>query len=156
MAWTTTTRVDRVLGSSTLRQKLFAVDGTFAQEMFDQYEAEARARVVQRLLWAGYSSPGATLTSGTDTEALLAGYVEALMVLDAFAQAKGIQWPAGLRDRLETKATEALTLHETKLPIPGLTPASDAGYGGISTSSTDETVSGSRPQRMSRDQLKTW
>lgn len=156
MAWTTSTRIDRVLGSSTLRQKLFAVDGVYDADCLAQYEAEARARIVQRLVWAGYSDPGATLEAGTTTEALLAGYCEALMLMDAFAQAKGIQWPAGLRDRMETKATEALTLHESKLPIPGLTPSTTSGYGGISTSETDETVDGSRPQRMSRDQLKTW
>jgi hypothetical protein len=156
MAWTTSTRVDRVLGSSTLRQKLFAVDNVYDADCFAQYEAEARARIVQRLVWAGYSDPGATLEAGTTTEALLAGYCEAVMLMDAFAQAKGIQWPAGLRDRMETKAKEALSLHESKLPIPGLTPSTSAGYGGVQATPTNEAIEGSRPQRMSRAQTKTW
>lgn len=156
MAWTTATRIDRVLGSSTLRQKLFAVDGVYDAAMLAQYEAEARGRIVQRLVWAGYSDPGDSLVAGSTTEAVLAGYCEALMLMDVFAQAKGIQWPAGLRDRVETKAKEALVLHESKLPIPGLTPSTSGGYGGVQATSTDEAVTGSRPQRMSRDQLKSW
>ncbi len=156
MAWVDTARVDNMLGSSTLRQALFALDGTYAAGVFNQYEAEARAEVISYLQQAGYASPGATLTSGSDAEAFLASRAAALMISNAFARTKGIQWPAGLRDQTEKLIQSLQALADRQLPVPGLEPSTTAGIGGAIGSETSEDIDGSRPQRISRGELKTW
>lgn len=153
MAWTTSTRILRLLQNTTLRDRLFAVDAVFTQAVFDQYEQEARSRVVARLLYAGYSDPGTTLTADSTTEGFLAGIVEAIMVSEAFANSKGIQWPPGVERRVESALTELQLVYEKKLPVPGLTPSTESGYGGSSASETSEDADSSRPQRMSREEL---
>lgn len=155
MAWVDTDRMDNLLQSTLLRQKLFSLDGTFTQGVFDQYEAEARAEIASYLLYAGYTPP-TELEAGSLTEAFLAGLCGALMCHNAFAKSKGIAWPAGLRESVEQTIAKLTAIYDKKLPVPGLTPSGTGGYGGISTSSTNELIDGSRPQRLSRKQLNRW
>lgn len=156
MAWVDSTRIDRLLGNSTLRQRLFSVDGSYDANAFAQYEAAARSKIVSYLLYAGYADPGDTLSSGTTSEAFLADLCAMLMVRNAFAQAKGIAWPAGLREATDQTLADLTAIYEKKLPVPGLTPSTVNGYGGVDVSSVLETDEDARPQRFNRKSTKTW
>lgn len=151
MAWVDAQYLDRVLGSTKLRQVLFAVDGTYSAEAVTQAELAARATVVSYLLHAGYADPGPTLEAGAISTAFLADHCAALMIARAYSRAKGIAWPPGLQDSIAASLAQLESMREQKLPVPGLTPSTVNGYGGVNVSRPAD-----RPAMFSRSALKTW
>lgn len=110
-------------------------------EDFNQYEAQARAVVSSAALAAGYQ-----LGESTDN---------ALVKLATLGQ--WYFFAGGFRFGLEVPPAiqQAINLLEAirtgTLPIPGMTPSSSAGVGGVKISSPND-----RPQYFSRDELSGW
>lgn len=152
--WVDAPYLDSMLGSSILRQRLFSVDGVFSSDALEQYEVGARATVVSYLLFAGYSDPGETIDTTQTSGAFLADLCAALMVSRAFARTKGIQWPPGLADSVEASLAALEDIREKRLPVPGLSPSTVAGYGGVSGSRT--TGPDARVNQFAVSRLRGW
>lgn len=145
MAWVDSTHLGYVLGT-TLRDALFP-DANAVTE----YELSARATVESVMQFAGYVSPGATLSDSTSTTTgFLKKLVTAIMCRDAAATRHGITLPSAVSEGLMMLDQ----LYNRKLPIPGLTPGTRDGYGGSKFSPTSG--DSGRPAQMSRSALKSW
>lgn len=143
MAWVDSTYLGNALGTS-LRDALFP-----SSDVIDQYELTARATVCSVMQYAGYAAPSVTLTSGTVTSGFLQKLLVAIMCRDAAAIRKGITLPSAVSEGLVMLDQ----VYQRKLPIPGLEPEAEHGYGGVRFSPTSASATGARPQIMSRDAL---
>lgn len=141
MAWVTTTYVDSFIGQGQ-RVALFPTS-----TVFDQYEIAARATVTSVMQYAGYADPGATLTTGSISEAFLQKITAAIMCRDAYSMRKGIQLPQGAQDMISQAAGLLDAVYSKRLPIPGMEPLSANGYGGVQFTSTSPYSPGGRPKR---------
>lgn len=141
MAWLTTTYVDNVIGSTTRS----AVAPSTA--VFNQFEATARVKVIAVLQHAGYASPGTSLTTGLDSTHFLRMLCAAQWCREAFGARKGIKFPPAITDGFDLLNA----VWDKKIPVPGLSPSDEDGYGGSRFSATSG--DSSRPQQFSRSKL---
>ena len=141
MAWIDSGYVDNLIGST--QRTAVAPTST----VFNQFEASARVKVIAVMLYAGYPSPGETLTAGTDTTAFLQLLASAQWVREAYGNRKGIKAPPAVDDAFNLLAA----VYEKRIPIPGLTPTSTGGYGGSRFSRSSGTAP--RPQQFSRSKI---
>ena len=138
MAWIDTTYVANAITSTV--QTVVAPTG----DVFDQLEAQARARVKEAASVAGYSLPDTT--SSAQLKDLCLG----VFIVLAYAQRKGLRVPEQYRDtfyRLDMIANG-------KAKLVDYVPSSRDGIGGSSFSATSGT--NSRPQQFSRGKLSQW
>lgn len=141
MAWIDTTYVDNLIGST---QRTAVAPST---SVFNQFESSARSNVIAVLQYAGYASPGSTLTSGTDATAFLQMLCAAQWCRSAFGNRKGLKFPPAITDAFELLNA----VYEKRLPVPGMQPSTVGGYGGIRASAT--TGDSARAQEFSRSKL---
>ena len=141
MAWVTTAYVDSFIGQGQ-RVALFPTS-----TVFDQFELSARATVTSVMQYAGYADPGATLTSGSISEAFLQKVTAAIMCRDAYAMRKGIQLPAGAQEMISQAAGLLDAVYSKRLPIPGMDPIAANGYGGARFTPTSPYTIGGAPKR---------
>lgn len=134
MAWLTRTFVNLQVGTS------FASAVAPSTAVFSQYELSARAFVLSVLQYAGYESPGTALTDGTVTTAFLRKLTVAQWCREASAYRPGIEFPKAIADDLG----KLQAVYDRRLPVPGMTPSSDGGFGAVLSSPTSGTDA--RPQ----------
>jgi hypothetical protein len=140
MAFLTSGYVDLAVGTST-RVALSPTTSAFVI-----HEGMARAAVQASAQVAGYSLGN---TSTNDMVRLLT-----LSQWFHFAGGfrRGIDPPPVVREYFD-KLTE---LREGKWPLPGLTPSTEDGIGGVQSSSTNESDAEARVQYFSRTKLTSW
>lgn len=112
-------------------------------DTFDQYELEARATVSAVMQYAGYTAPD-SIDRTTVTGAFLAKLCASVLVRDAYGNRKGVMLPPFVQDGLDMLDA----VYQKKLPIPGLSPNTRDGYGGLKVASS--TV---KPARYGRGDL---
>lgn len=145
MAWITAGYVKAAITTATYN----AVAPSTA--VFTQFEAGARAHVSAVLQYAGYSSPGDSLTAGTHTTAFLQRLALGVWCRDVFAARKGIKHP--LPEAAASALSTLEAVYEKKLPVPGGTPSTRDGYSGGQFSPTNASSTDGRPQQFSRSKL---
>lgn len=140
MAFLTSGYVDLAIGT-TLRQAL--APSTAA---FNVYEGQARAAVQAAAQVAGYSLGN---TSTNDMVRLLS---LGQWYFFAAGNRKGIETPASIKESIDKLAE----VRDGRWPIPGLSPSTRDGVGGVAFSSTTESATGGRAQYFSRTKMTTW
>ncbi len=145
MAWVDQTYMNYFIGA-TQTTNLFAgsTPGTYDSSVFAQFEAGARSTVVSVLQYAGYPSPGSTLTAGSDATAMLQKLVAAVMVRDAYSIRRGVN--QATREGINETLGLLDAIYNKKLPISGMEPSSANGYGGVQFSPTSEYSTNARPR----------
>ena len=139
--WVSRTYANIAVGTAVMN----AIAPTTA--VFNQYEHSARSKVLAILAHAGYESPGTALTDGTDSAAFLRSVCVAQLCREAAGNRKGITFPVAVTDAFELLNA----VYEKRLPVPGMTPSTSAGYGGVKISAG--TGSAARPQVFARGKL---
>ena len=141
MPWIDTAYVDNLIGQTTR----LAVAPTTA--VFNQFEGTARIKVAAVLQHAGYTSPGTSLTEGQDSTLFLRMLSAAQWCREAFGNRKGIKFPPAITDGFNLLDA----VWDKRIPVPGLEPRAEDGYGGSRFTSTSG--ESGRPQVFSRRNL---
>lgn len=105
---------------------------------FTHYENAAQGTVISAMQYAGYTPPD-TVDHLTPQGAFLAQLVAGIMIRDAFQFRKGIRLPFDPSGTISEALFRLDALYNKKLPIPGMTPDTLAGYGGNISSPTTGT-----------------
>lgn len=125
MAWVSQSYLENMIGTDAVTALGLSTAGILAQ-----YEGAARARVISVMQQAGYSSPGSTVDTSTDSGAFLAHLCASVLVRDAYQLRKGVS----LREAAQSAISEGIgmldALYNKQLPIPGMEPDTLAGIGG--------------------------
>lgn len=134
MAWVTQSYLENAIGTASVTAL-----GLSNASVLAQYEIASRATVVSMLQHAGYSSPGATVDTSTEAGAFLASLAAGLVIRDAYQLRKGVRLPFDPSGTISEALFRLDALYNKRLPIPGMEPTADAGYGGTEGSPTTGT-----------------
>lgn len=143
MAIITAGYVDRAIGTSTRIALVGTAAGTGSA--FAQFEAQARSVVAAKAQIKGYSIG----TSSTNDFVRL--LVLGQWYFFAGGMRKGLEVPPAIADAINK--LDEVSRDENALPIPGLSPSTDDGIGGVQFSAS---TTGARSQRFSRSKLSQW
>ena len=141
MAWITPSYMDNMIGSVT-RAALDDDDN----DVFTQFEAQARATVLMFIMPQGYS---AGTTTDNDTLKLLCAGQWFMLALSG---RKGIDIPEGVKQSVAMLGA----VFDGKMPIPGLDANTADGVGGVKASSASQTSTAGRPPMWKRASLRWW
>lgn len=133
MAWVDVDFINKMIGTAA-RTSLGLSGGTFSH-----FELAARGTVLSAMQYAGYADPGDTMDHTTVTGAFLAQLCAGVMIRDAFQYRKGVRLPFDPSGTISESLMRLDAIYNKKLPIPGLTPDTLAGYGGNVSSPTTGT-----------------
>ena len=147
MAWIGSTYLNNAIGSGLV--SALGITGS----VLTQYELDARAHVTSIIQYAGYTAPGPTMDSSASVanaflQSLACGY----MLKKAYGVRKGIRMSPDIADTINDTSARLNEIYNKRLPVPGLTASSRAGYGGLQVSPT--TGDSARPQVFSRSSMK--
>lgn len=142
MAYFTSGEIDNALGIATRIALVGSATGT--SSAFAQFEEWARSDVQSAALNAGYE------LDDTTTNAAIKRLSIAVWYSYAAGARKGMPIPDRIRDDLYR--LEQLRVGEYRLP--GVTPSSRDGVGGVKFSSTSTTATNGRVQYFSRSKLR--
>lgn len=145
MAIITAGYVDRAIGTAT--RVAFVGTATGTGSAFLQHEAAARAVVASRAQVKGYAI-------GTSSDN---AFVKLLVLSQWYFLAggmrKGLEVPPAIAEGLRALEQVSKT-GDGALPIPGMTPSTEDGIGGVQFSTT--TGTDARVQYFSRDKMRSW
>lgn len=97
--------------------------------VLSQYELEARGVVASALQYAGYSVP-TSIDTTTVAGAFLAKLVAAHVINNAYQYRKGVRLPFDPQGTITEGLAMLDAVHNKRLPVPGMSPGTLAGYGG--------------------------
>lgn len=138
MAWVTQAYLENAIGTSAV-----SALGLSNATVLGQYELTSRAAVLSALQYAGYSSPGSTVDTATEAGAFLASLCAGLILRDAYQYRKGVRLPFDPSGTISEALFRLDALYNKRLPIPGMSPDTLAGYGG--TAASPQTGTNARP-----------
>lgn len=145
MAILTTEYVDNAIGTAT--RIAFVGSATGTGSAFLQHEAAARSIVASRAAVKGYA-----IGTSSDND-----FVRTLVLGQWYMMAgglrKGLEVPDAIRNAIVALEQVAQS-GEGALPIPGMTPSTEDGIGGVKFSSS--TGTGARVQYFSRTKMRSW
>lgn len=140
MALIDTSYVDNAIGTAL---RITVAPSTAA---FNQYEEQARAVVQAAAQVAGYSV-GNTSDNAT---------VQLLALGQWYRFATGLRKGIEIPEPIQASIDQLALVRTGDLPIPGMSPSTRDGIGGVKFSDTDENSDSGRPQYFSRSKLRTW
>lgn len=147
MAWVDATYLNNAIGTANV--SALSLTGS----VLTQYELDARSEVVSVIQYAGYSAPGPTMsTAASVSNAFLRSLCAGVILQKAYAYRKGIRMSPEVADAITRASAKLDAIYQKRLPVPGLTPSTRAGYGGSQFSPT--TGDDGRPAVFSRAGLR--
>lgn len=150
MAWIDSTYLQNMIGSSQVTALGLTGD------VLTQYEASARATVLAVLQFAGYASPGDSLTAGQVSTAFLQKLTAAILLRDAYGMRKGIRLSSEAADLISQGVGMLDAVYAKKLPVPGMEPVAQNGYGGVRFSPSSSSSTNGRVSQFARDKLTSF
>lgn len=132
MPWVDQTYLTNAVGTAVV-----SALGLTSGDALTQYELDARAEVSSVIQYAGYSAPGPTMDAAASvSNAFLRSLCAGVILKKAYASRKGIRMSPDIADAITDARARLDAIYQKRLPVPGLTPSTRAGYGGSQFSPT--------------------